>query len=340
LTEVDRAVDCHPVTFTFQGGYGSRKRKFSTERAKITYSGPSIPDILPQYQFTAFRCGSWAASKFSTPARIRETLCQPPRYISRGTRHRTRGGAHSQFQAQTFLLLHPAAATNTIEMAPQTKSELARQVFTTSRELEYFSEAELVTQTGYGKAEWWPGVLVKELLDNALDICEQAGVEPEIRVEFTGDSLAITDNGPGIPPAVVERILDLATRTSDKAAYVSPTRGSQGNALKTVLAIPYVLNGGRPSLVGPRPRFVTRSLPYIHLANIGRIRLPPDALARTPWAVRLNGLSGSSRDGRVGLTVQGGAIRESNACNQIRLCYSVSASPEALHQAHPGSAVE
>ena len=138
----------------------------------------------------------------------------------------------------------------TIEMATQTKSELARQVFPSSSELEYFSEAELVTQTGYPKAEWWPGVLVKELLDNALDVCEQAGVAPEIRV--AGDSLTIVDNGPGIPQAVVDRMLGFATRTSDKAAYVSPTRGAQGNALKTVLAIPYVLNGGRPSVCNHR----------------------------------------------------------------------------------------
>jgi hypothetical protein len=51
--------------------------------------------------------------------------------------------------------------------------------------------------------------------------------------------------------------LDFSTRTSDKAAYVSPTRGAQGNALKTVLAIPYVLNGGRsPTTV----RFDARGL--------------------------------------------------------------------------------
>jgi len=43
-----------------------------------------------------------------------------------------------------------------------TMLELKRQVFTTSRELEYFSEAELTTQTGYGKEDWWPGVVVKE----------------------------------------------------------------------------------------------------------------------------------------------------------------------------------
>jgi len=133
-------------------------------------------------------------------------------------------------------------------MSTQPKPELVRQTFTTSRELEYFSETELVTQTGYRKAEWWPGVLVKELVDNALDVCERVGVAPEITIEFTCDSLTITDNGPGIPAEVVERILDFTTRTSDKAAYVSPTRGAQGNALKTVLAIPFVLNGGKASV--------------------------------------------------------------------------------------------
>jgi DNA topoisomerase VI subunit B len=134
-------------------------------------------------------------------------------------------------------------------MATHAKPALCRQVFTTSRELEYFTETELVTQTGYGKEEWWPRVLVKEPVDNGLDACEQAGIAPEITVEFTGDTLTISDNGPGIPPDVVRRVLDFSTRTSDKAAYVSPTRGAQGNALKTVLAIPYVLNGGKPSTV-------------------------------------------------------------------------------------------
>jgi DNA topoisomerase VI subunit B len=126
---------------------------------------------------------------------------------------------------------------------------LTREVFTTSRELEYFSEAELVTQTGYEREEWWPRVLVKELVDNGLDACEQSGAAPEISVALAGDTLTVTDNGPGIPDDVVDRILDFSSRTSDKAAYVSPTRGAQGNALKTVLAIPYVLNDGEPATV-------------------------------------------------------------------------------------------
>jgi hypothetical protein len=47
----------------------------------------------------------------------------------------------------------------------------------------------------------------------------------------------------------VSRILDYSTRTSDKQAYISPTRGAQGNALKTIMAIPFVLNSGQPSTV-------------------------------------------------------------------------------------------
>ena len=46
-------------------------------------------------------------------------------------------------------------------------TKLVRQTFSISRELEYFSEAELTTQTGYGKEDWWPGVIAKELVDNA-----------------------------------------------------------------------------------------------------------------------------------------------------------------------------
>ena len=48
---------------------------------------------------------------------------------------------------------------------------LARQVFQTSRLLEYFSEKELTLQTGH-EPEHWADVILKELLDNALDACE------------------------------------------------------------------------------------------------------------------------------------------------------------------------
>ena len=86
----------------------------------------------------------------------------------------------------------------------------------------------MTTQTGYPKEQWWPGVVVKELLDNSLDACEQAGVAPLISVDFRGQSVVVSDNGPGIASEVVRKILDFSTRTSDKQAYVSPTPGRPG----------------------------------------------------------------------------------------------------------------
>jgi DNA topoisomerase VI subunit B len=144
------------------------------------------------------------------------------------------------------------------------KPELTRQTFTVSRELEYLSESELVTQTGYPKKLWWPGVLVKELVDNAIDACEQAGVAPSVNVFCGSTEISIT-------PDVVARILDFSSRTSDKAAYVSPTRGAQGNALKTVLAIPYILNQERTGTV----EIESRGIRHV-------IAISKDQIARRP----------------------------------------------------------
>ena len=125
---------------------------------------------------------------------------------------------------------------------------LNRQTFTFSRELEFFSEKELTTQIGL-PSEYWLSVILKELLDNALDGCETAGVSPSITVSIIGDSICIEDNGNGIAPEVITKILDFTTRTSDKVIYCSPSRGQQGNALKTILAIPYVLTNKTSHLV-------------------------------------------------------------------------------------------
>ena len=119
---------------------------------------------------------------------------------------------------------------------------LTRETFKTSRLLEYFSEKELMLQTGH-EPKRWPEVVAKELIDNSLDACEEADVLPEIEVTVTENTISVQDNGPGIPPSVIEDILDFSVRASSKDAYVSPTRGAQGNALKTVMAIPYVLSG-------------------------------------------------------------------------------------------------
>jgi DNA topoisomerase VI subunit B len=128
----------------------------------------------------------------------------------------------------------------------------ARQHFSISRASEYFNVRELESMTGRPRADFAPRVVPKELIDNALDAAESAGRAPEVEIvaEFTveGLRLRITDNGPGIAPDVVSRILDFETRTSDKAAYRAPARGAQGNALKTVLGIPCALGAERAEI--------------------------------------------------------------------------------------------
>lgn len=121
---------------------------------------------------------------------------------------------------------------------------LDRTTFETSRLLEFFTEKELSMQIGSSR-EWWPVNLLKELIDNALDACESAGIPPEIIVQVEPDALTVCDNGPGLPIKTLERSLDYLVRVSDKNHYVSPTRGQLGNALKCVWAAPFVVDGER-----------------------------------------------------------------------------------------------
>jgi hypothetical protein len=118
---------------------------------------------------------------------------------------------------------------------------LERITFRTSREMDFFTERELITQTGHARAEW-PLVIVKELIDNALDACEEAGVPPVISVTADPCGITVCDNGPGLPEATLRGALDFTVRVSNREAYVSPCRGAQGNALKTLLPMPYVLD--------------------------------------------------------------------------------------------------
>src|SRR5689334_14941769 len=102
--------------------------------------------------------------------------------------------------------------------------QIQRTTFTTSRLLEFFTESELRTQIGVSKHEW-PIALLKELLDNALDACEQAGIPPEITVRVEEDAFSVQDNGPGLPEPTLLKAMDYSVRVSNKNHYVSPTRG-------------------------------------------------------------------------------------------------------------------
>jgi Histidine kinase-, DNA gyrase B-, and HSP90-like ATPase len=121
---------------------------------------------------------------------------------------------------------------------------LERATFRTSRLLDFMSEKELTFQCGFGRRDW-PLVVAKELIDNALDACEEQGIAPELDVTIDESGITVADNGTGIAPDTVERLLDFSVRVSSREAYVAPDRGAQGNALKTIVAMPFVLDGER-----------------------------------------------------------------------------------------------
>jgi len=130
------------------------------------------------------------------------------------------------------------------------KKKLERTTLKTSRLLDYCSENSLALETGHERHEW-PLVISKELLDNALDACEDAGTAPEVTVTVNKHGITVADNGPGVPVETIAGVLDFSSRVSSREHYVSPTRGAQGNALKTVVAIPFVLdsNAGHLTII-------------------------------------------------------------------------------------------
>ena len=146
---------------------------------------------------------------------------------------------------------------------------LERETFRTSRLLNFASEKELVAQTGHRPAQW-PLVVLKELADNALDNCEEVGVAPEIAITIDKTGITVADNGSGIPAETVKGVLDFAVRVSSREAYVSPTRGAQGNALKTLVAMPFVLDGEKG-----RVDIEARGICHAITFEVDRIRQEP-----------------------------------------------------------------
>ncbi len=96
----------------------------------------------------------------------------------------------------------------------------------------------------------WDLYILKELVDNALDADEMVQHEigsPSIRVIMEYDreahGLRVTvSNRAQFPLEFVRDLFDLEKRVSVKDYYNHPTRGAQGNALKTILGIPYALH--------------------------------------------------------------------------------------------------
>jgi len=131
-------------------------------------------------------------------------------------------------------------------------------------------------------------VILKELLDNALDGAESAGTAPIIDIGARTDDevtfVTVSDNGGGITPATVADLCDFNMLVSDKARYRGPTRGAQGNALKTIVAMPFALDEAN----GTNARGVTiiEACGLRHTITFGM-----DAVSREPRVSREIGAS-------------------------------------------------
>lgn len=130
---------------------------------------------------------------------------------------------------------------NRIPSARKNNAVLNRATFSTSRDMDFASEPELIRQTGYQK-EQWPLMIINELIDNAIDACDEADVPPKILVAADEAGITVTDNGTGLPVSTIDDILDFSVRASSREAYVAPDRGAQGNALMCLAAMPRVID--------------------------------------------------------------------------------------------------
>ena len=128
-------------------------------------------------------------------------------------------------------------------------------------------------------------MIVKELIDNALDACEEAGISPEIMITVDECGIEVADNGPGMPPETIKSVLDYAVRVSSREAYVSPTRGAQGNALKTIVGMPFTLD---PE-IGRVVSITAKGALHFIDCSVDRIRQEPVLAHETEAAEEENG---------------------------------------------------
>lgn len=122
-----------------------------------------------------------------------------------------------------------------------------------TRVSENFTKDGLETLTGQSSGDWGRYV-VKELVDNALEAAEQAdhdepAVSVSLNVEGRGRGayarrVTVADNGPGFDRETLEQIADVTEFGGTKRHYALPTRGTQGNALMTILGIQHLVDGG------------------------------------------------------------------------------------------------
>ena len=105
--------------------------------------------------------------------------------------------------------------------------KLTRVAFRVSRLMEFCTRRELQNQTGHSVDDW-PLVILKELMDNALDDAEETEVAPVISITVKSKSITIQDNGGGIDTETIKSILDYSIRvSSSRSLRVTDARCSR-----------------------------------------------------------------------------------------------------------------
>jgi hypothetical protein len=122
------------------------------------------------------------------------------------------------------------------------------EAFSFNREFDFVRLERLYRTTGRPAHEW-DFYMIKELIDNALDADEAVWrKEPtqtpilKVRIEFANQQLFVeVSNRTKFPVELIPDIFATRQYTSRKAFVKGLTRGALGNALKTLLGIPYAL---------------------------------------------------------------------------------------------------
>lgn len=122
------------------------------------------------------------------------------------------------------------------------------EAFSFNREFDFVRLDRLSRTTGRSAHEW-DLYIVKELIDNALDADEGRWLKDpnqtpglKIRIEYAAKQLFVEVSNRSVFPAdLIPEIFATQQYTSRKAFIKGLTRGALGNALKTLLGIPYAL---------------------------------------------------------------------------------------------------
>jgi len=104
--------------------------------------------------------------------------------------------------------------------------------------VEYFTPKELEKKMGVPQG-YWPSVILKELVDNALDAIE-ASIIKQVTIEYSKNGLCIFDSGEGLNLDNIKSIYNFDVFASNRRHKITPSRGKQGIGLKAVIGICFI----------------------------------------------------------------------------------------------------